>query len=95
MMALRIMGGADCVKSQFIFQQLHIVFLHAFRHGIANIWIALMTVNAADLVLFSVEIESVIFEYSFPETDAILPGIHHFAVLHQFGFQNIECGGFG
>ena len=48
-LGLRIMGRADGIEPEMIFQNSSVIALYRFRHGIADIGIALMSIQTADL----------------------------------------------
>ena len=53
-LGLGIVGCTHCVKSQFFFQNIGVVALHGFRHGVAGIRIGLVAVQAPELQIASV-----------------------------------------
>jgi hypothetical protein len=58
-LGLRIMRGTDGIAAELVFQDIGIFPLQAVRHGIADVGIGLMTVEAAQADLLSVQIKAV------------------------------------
>ena len=60
---LRVVRGTHCVYTQFVFENLCISPLHAFRHGVAYIGKTLVTVESHYFNTSAVEVETVRCEF--------------------------------
>ena len=88
---LRIMRCPDLVKSKLVFQNVGIVALHVFRHGIPHVGIALVTVQPADFDFFVVKVKSRGIKTYVAETEACLNPVNLVSVfIDKHSGQKIE-----
>ena len=84
---LRIMACPDNIDPDFIFQDIGVLSLGPFRHGIAHIRIGLMAVQPNQLYLISVEAESFRLKRYVPEAKTLRDeGVSQ----HQFHFIQVR-----
>jgi hypothetical protein len=65
----RIMGGADQVHAEGVLQDIGILFLYGFWHGVSDMREGLVAVQAAQLCLFAVEKKAAWLEHGFPVSE--------------------------
>ena len=87
---LGIVGGADGVAVELVFQNVGVQLLHAGGHGVAHVGVALVAVEAPELHLFAVEEKAVFGEHGLTEADAVVPAVQHLAAPVQLGAQGVE-----
>src|SRR6476469_7765623 len=70
MRRLRIMRSADDVALEFLAENPRIAFLHACRHGLAQVWKRLMAIQPAQLQMFSIQVKAGWRKLRFAKTGA-------------------------
>ena len=87
MLALRVVRGPGDDTAQLLLQNPGILPLELFRNCVAHIRIALMSVQAPEEYLFSVEPEFIGEPFDGPEAEFDLLPVQHKAILFQFHHQ--------
>ena len=64
------MRGPDGIDTQLVFEDIRVKGLNRGWHGIADIGVGLMPVEAPELDLFAVKIKAVVFKSYSPEAEA-------------------------
>ncbi len=87
---LRIMRGSHGVAAELVFEDIRVEALHARRHSVTDVWIALVAVEAAELDFFAVEVKAVRTESDIAEADAGIVFVDDLSAAQELRAEGIE-----